>query len=321
MEEINKKKFHLRIIMCIAIILPMFLGVIYATNSLNMKGELNGDGKVDYEDVKLLEKHLIHLQELPEEKRNNADMNNDGKITVTDLSLLIEKVETELDYKVVINNIEVSNTYPTKNEEIKLIFNTDINYGGIAKSITINGNEYELTNSETDGKTYEISINVGETSGVKTFTFEKVTLTNGRDVKVNNVVKVDVLKDKPTITNFTHTEVNGDTIIASFKLNDVGNTITNGSIIVEDEDENEIKRETLTTTKNNISFDKTLSEYYVITIIADYDLDSNKLETGKNEYTNQILLSETIGTKLERKFEMKDITQINVYYKSKWVKS
>ena len=57
-NKIAKNKFLLRISICIPIFLLIFLGVIYATN-IN-KGELNDDGEIDYEDVYLLEMHLIH---------------------------------------------------------------------------------------------------------------------------------------------------------------------------------------------------------------------------------------------------------------------
>ncbi len=83
-DKLGKNQLWLKISIFVVIFLLISLGVIYA-NNIN-KGELNGDGKVDYADVRLLEEHLIHLKELPEDKLKNADMNNDDKITVTDLT-------------------------------------------------------------------------------------------------------------------------------------------------------------------------------------------------------------------------------------------
>ena len=90
-NKIAKNKFLLRISICIPIFLLIFLGIIYATY-IN-KGDLNDDNEVDYADVSLLELHLINSKQLPENKLKNADINNDGKITVTDLTLLIKKIE------------------------------------------------------------------------------------------------------------------------------------------------------------------------------------------------------------------------------------
>ena len=43
--------------------------------------------------MELLEKHLIGLELLPGSRQGKADMNSDGALTVTDLSLLIRRIE------------------------------------------------------------------------------------------------------------------------------------------------------------------------------------------------------------------------------------
>lgn len=62
-------------------------------HAASAKGDLNSDGNTDYVDVELLEKHLIGLEKLPKEKWEEADLNMDSVLTVTDLSLLILKIE------------------------------------------------------------------------------------------------------------------------------------------------------------------------------------------------------------------------------------
>ena len=103
MEDINamkeKTKKIIIISICFILFLILSLGVIYATNIISSKGELNDDDIIDYKDVSLLERHLIHIQDLPEDKISNADMNSDGKITVTDLSILIQKIENKISKK------------------------------------------------------------------------------------------------------------------------------------------------------------------------------------------------------------------------------
>lgn len=52
-----------------------------------LKGDVNGDGRVDESDVKLLEQYIVQLVDsLPCPK--NADMNEDGRITLTDVARL-----------------------------------------------------------------------------------------------------------------------------------------------------------------------------------------------------------------------------------------
>ena len=66
--------------------------------------------------------------------------------------------------------------------------------------------------------------------------------------------------------------------------------------------------------RNEIIFDKTVSEYYTIKVIADYCLDSNKEGESQNKYQNQELLNEEINF-VFRKVEMKDILDIALYKK------
>lgn len=48
-------------------------------------------------------------------------------------------------------------------------------------------------------------------------------------------------------------------------------------------------------------------------IIADYDLDTDAITTGDNEYRNQELLAQNINISQNRLFEVKDITGVTLY--------
>lgn len=88
-------------ILVTGVISLQLVGTIYAAvTDFTSKGELNDDGEINYLDVHVLELHLVHIEELPEEKLENADMNSDGKITVTDLALLVQKIEEAVEMDV-----------------------------------------------------------------------------------------------------------------------------------------------------------------------------------------------------------------------------
>jgi hypothetical protein len=128
-SKVNKKKKGFVISFCAVIISIQLFGSVYtAFSAFALKGALNDDDVIDYADANLLEKHLIHLESLPEEKLENADMNSDGYLTVTDLSLLVQKIEDLLEYEVNLSNIKVDKAYPEKNEEIILSFTADVSY-------------------------------------------------------------------------------------------------------------------------------------------------------------------------------------------------
>lgn len=155
---IDKKKFRKKIIIiCILIFALMYMGIIYGANIY--KGDVNGDGVVNYADVSLVQLHLISSKAIPEDKLKNADMNGDGQITVTDLTLMIQKIEKKLEYEVDILSIEPDTYYPQKNHDLVLRFDANVSYGGIIDRVVINGERYQTKINENTGL-YEVSFNV-----------------------------------------------------------------------------------------------------------------------------------------------------------------
>ncbi len=228
----EKTKKMIKISICSALFLILFLGVIYAANVISSKGELNDDGIVDYSDVNLLEKHLIHLQALPEEKHNNADMNGDGQITVTDLSLLIQKIENKRDYTVELTNLSTPNYYPEKSETIEITFGAIINYQDVSiQKIVINNQEQNVENE--DG-IYKIKVKVGEQAGKQEYHISKVILNTGAEVKVNNTIAVCVLKANPYIeeTSYKLEETFEGKAYINFNLVDEEQAITSAQFSV-----------------------------------------------------------------------------------------
>ena len=63
------------------------------TEAAAEKGDVDGNGNIDYTDVELIQRHLIELQLLEQDAQESADINDDGKLTVTDLALLVRRIE------------------------------------------------------------------------------------------------------------------------------------------------------------------------------------------------------------------------------------
>ena len=182
MKEKAKKIITISIFSTLFLMLS--LGVIYAANIISSKGELNDDGIIDYNDASLLESHLIHIQDLPEDKIFNADMDSDGEIMVTDLSLLIKKIENEREYTVELIDLDTPNYYPKKGEEIEITFGAIINYGDVRiEKVIINEQEYTVQN---ENGIYKIKVNVGEQAGKQEYKISKVILNTDAEVKMND---------------------------------------------------------------------------------------------------------------------------------------
>lgn len=270
------------------------------------KGELNGDGQIDYADVHLLEMHLIHKQELAEDKLKNADMNSDGEITVTDLTLLIQKIEKKLDYEVEVFNIELENYYPNKNEEITLNINAIVSYGANIKTVIINETEYEL--EQLGNEQYELKVNVGDTAGIKEYHFTEVILENERSIKVDNTLKIDVLKEIPTIENYKVEENLGESKLkVSFNIVDTENSFTTGKVEIINDANEVIKEDTLTRGENQIEVPVEEGKKYNATFVIDYNL-SSKVLTQEGNYEGMLQLSKTLQLTADYQFNISNIT-------------
>lgn len=62
----------------------------------NLSGDVNADGTVDIEDIKLFQNYIIKKDTLTESGYLNADMDSDGKVNVSDLAILKNKVGSDI---------------------------------------------------------------------------------------------------------------------------------------------------------------------------------------------------------------------------------
>ena len=62
------------------------------TSSNTQKGDINFDGKINNEDIQLLEKYLIGLENFADEQKTNSDIYEDNKINLVDLHYLVKKI-------------------------------------------------------------------------------------------------------------------------------------------------------------------------------------------------------------------------------------
>ena len=64
-----------------------------------MLGDVNGDGKIDIDDVTETQKYVANMLSFTEEQQKVADVTNDGKINIDDVTTLqkyIAGIITEL---------------------------------------------------------------------------------------------------------------------------------------------------------------------------------------------------------------------------------
>lgn len=278
----------------LGIIIAEFVGTtcVFAYNFAK-KGELNGDAEINYADVSLLELHLVNLKKLDDEYLEDADMNADGKITITDLTILIQKIEKTLEYDVEIANIDIENAYPNKNQEILVKLNADVSFGATIKKVLINNQEYTVE-KEPNTSLYVIKINSGNTPGIKNFTISEALLDNDKTIKMNYTFKIDVLKEIPYMENYKVEENQEDSkLTLTFNIIDTENSIENAYVELFDENQSLVAQENIVKGENRIEFSVEEKKEYLANIILNYNLSSteeDETHKGIQSYEKELQL-------------------------------
>lgn len=266
-------------------------GSVYAFSG---KGDLNGDGLVDYADVDLFQKHLILLKTLENGGSSAADMNADGKLTVTDLSLLIHKIEKTLDYDVTITSAHDQFFYE-KQEDILYRFNARVSHGGEIESITLNGAEYGVKKSTGDME-YIVALNAGDSAGILDLDIEKVTLKGGREVSVRHTERIEVLRSVPSLAGFIAEEL-PDTaqMKISFELIDEDLALSSSGLEVlkiSDGEYISVDFKSITEGMNEFILDLDEDTPYAVYLFADYNRSCGEIKTEEDHSGSLALLKE-----------------------------
>ena len=278
------------IVLLLAAVVTVTAGSVYAFAG---KGDLNRDGAVDYNDVHRLQRHLIALQALPDGTWDAADMNFDGRLTVTDLSLLVQKIEQTLDYDVNITPA-MDKFYYEKQEDVLLKFSAAVSYGAQIECVTVNGREYAVQKTQ-DGE-YTVELQAADTPGLQIFHLTKVRLSNDRDVKVNVTETIDVLKAAPSVEDFLAEEwTETAQMKVSFHLNDEDAALISSALEVLKNTDGEFTMvDTMEISAGDNAFVLDLEEdmAYTLHISAQYNRDSDALPAEEDHRGSLAVMKE-----------------------------
>jgi len=93
----NKALNCLAILLLSLILLFSFTSHTAPTASAYTLGDVNNDGRIDVQDVTLVTRHVIGIEDLSASQMEAADVNGDGQINVQDVTLVMQKALGKID--------------------------------------------------------------------------------------------------------------------------------------------------------------------------------------------------------------------------------
>lgn len=272
---INKKMLLLFTIGLLS--LQVCITVKAAVFDFSNKGELNGDGSINYNDVELLERHLINKIVLSEQFLGNADINSDNNISVTDLSLLIQKIEKTLKYDVEMVEVSSNREYVKKNSNFSLKFGAVASYGAKVEKVKINDSYYNVVADSEEENIYEVKLASSSVAGIVNYKFTEAVLDNGKMVKIDFSETIEVLKEKPEITNYRVNEnIMDSSMTISFDVTDEDNAIISSKVEILDEIGNVLSQYQAKKGHNNIKINVEALKKYKVCFNFKYNLTTDK---------------------------------------------
>ena len=230
---------------------------------------------------------------------------NTSKITINKNFTLVSdyklKVYDLATYKV--EPIEQSN-YFSKGEQIQLRFNSSNSTSYEPETVVVNdlqdekfdGTEYQVKKVQ-DGSSnhqYYVDIITNSVSGIQEFKIDSVKLNSskvetdfdGKDL----TTKFEVLKDKPTMTDYTSTN-HENSIIVKFNITDTDNALLESKLkLIDVQSNEEVKSEVINVGANTHTFEnlETGKQYKIV-------LENNfSLREDKQDVQNEIVKEEQI---------------------------
>ena len=256
----------IKVVVNLVFIIGLVISIIFNYKSYYNKSDINNDIKVNYDDVNEVINYLLDIKGSKNDLTFgfNADINNDRKLTISDVAKVNDNINS---YSVSISDIKIDK-YVNKNTKFDLIFTVKVSPSETLKEVRINDELYEVIS--LDNNEYKVELTSPSISGIFNITIDKFILSNNKKVSKEYKTNIDVLKDKPELTDYKYDSFNN---LVLFNLIDNDKSIVSADIVFSSNNKEEYKtkinegeNEVLATLKNG---------KYKITAIINYDLDSN----------------------------------------------
>lgn len=202
-----------------------------------LKGDVNGDGKITQEDAKLINRYYVGDD--VEIDMDNADMNDDGKISLLDVAR-IEKLADELDPQVLKGDVNGDGKVTQADVHALRRYNEGGNVQINLEAADMNG-DGKITKADIDSLQNKVNPNIGDVNGDGKFNYkdfeaiQRAEIGLGGKIDMNNadidgdgeLTITDVAKLKQMVTereaNFQTIkgDINGDGVVNGSDYNNL----------------------------------------------------------------------------------------------------
>lgn len=218
-------------------------------------------------------------------------LNNHGSVS----EVLAEKVYSA-PIKAVITDSVSNNIYPAKKDIIMLTYGIETNALVDVYKIRINNTDC-MVRKTSDGK-YKLIYQVKGTSGIEELVATDIIYKDNTVSKVNNILKVDVLKEKPVVSNIVKTEnIEASEVNFEFDIADNDSSIIGAKAILTNLLDKTVVEKTVVNGHNTLNFKIVGGVDYSLDIVYTYDLDTNSLDgydVNEHRTTEYIIKDEAV---------------------------
>lgn len=281
-------------------------------DSVNVELDANNqeeqEKEVIFEKTPITSRYTVELQTIYDLVKHNDDYVQET---------ILAKSSIAAKTRAVIRVCTPSNQYPEKGENIKLnyIIENNLPEHSYITGVVVNGETQVLNN--TLGNNYELNIKVPNDDGELDYVTSDILYTTGSYSMEEQYQKhtiVDVLKDKPEVTNYrVNDNFEHKTAEFTFDLDDKDGAFIDGYATIDGGE----TRKPINKAQNTVNFDNIEpNKSMTLQIVSNYDLDSKPSDDkNKHEETNNkpFTLISDYGLKIS------DIKTSDYYEKNKQV--
>ena len=259
------------------------------------------DARISLTDTGLTDRYTVQIIA-------DRDLTEDGTEPESGCILAEETVKAKL--RILITGSKAGSVYAEKGKAVELFYGISHNADGNLSALVVD--HLEVSPEKQDGM-WKASVPASDQAGVHDFTLSQVVFDDGTEAEAEHTIQAEVLKDIPTAENFAWNKTAQDELSIRFELRDEDRALQDARVKIEEEGGKVLLEETVAAGDNEVSAALTLKESYIITVIADYDRDTDAMDDQSNGYSGEVLFSQTVSASRDA-LEMKDITAERLYY-------